>query len=561
MIHSEFRDEYLTSLNINNNFTFDNNIKGPLSLKLNVNNGQTKLSKLVDVYEVNIANDASLLGNATFQSTNKNNKVLNFNNEGHVYANSEENAPSIIGNYKQSETGYLHLGFADTGKITPLNVSGTAELASNIALSPRKGYYEDKQKLQLVGDYTSATTTTTSSETTVHTTDADGTNNNLNIIADNADNNSSLLNYQIENNSEGTFATFSRDSNAYYNLSSNNELAKKFATSKPLNEEAKELYAALDFANTDDKNGFTKTFNQLSGSIYQDHVRSVFALNKSMSHLFSLGHEDANIWFSAYGGSLREKDNGSSYRTNVVGVAGGMSAKQENNTTIGFDLAVGSYSTKNNYQDKSKGQSLFVNGFTKYRNNYIAGETSLTFGYLNGEVTRKVVASDFSASNSADTRDYNVTFNQKLGHEFKANDTFAITPYAALTGTVLHSKTKAESGSAAIKLNNSSRNYKSVTGSLGIKAKQSVKIATIGLDASYNRELMNKAGDYKSNLTSISDGKFSKAVNWYGRDSFNIDAYTKFDINNFKLKANVETAIKPNHGASVLGGLTLEYNF
>ncbi len=227
---------------------YGGNIKGK-NISLHIDGGTTLLTGNHQVFDVGVAQAATLSGQGVYQID----AAQRFRNSGILNPSVAGATITIDGNYAQSATGTLQLAFNDQSDISSLIVNGSAGLNGTISFAPHRGYYRDgftvtsNEWLQVgavSGNFTNVSTTLSSPTLNASATD----NGNLSYTV-----------------------SLSRDANAYSQYAGDSEDREVGAVLDSLANNAaaefKPLLAALDFSATDGST-IRSSLPQLSGEAY-----------------------------------------------------------------------------------------------------------------------------------------------------------------------------------------------------------------------------------------------------------------------------------------------------
>ncbi len=511
--------------------TYDDNITGPDSLEMNVLGGTLTYNGNANVYSLDIGKEATLKGEGNYKVQQ------GFTNEGNFQLSQELQGTTIDGDYTQSDTGNLLVGFAGNGYTDTLRVTGQATLNGTLSLFPIASYYSGT--VQLTPDY-------------VLLVDGDKTGEFTNVQLTNQDV-SLILDFSLASNPDGTYTiSASRAADAYSRLATNPltySIAKAFdKNAATVQGDAEYLVAAIDFAgNASDINTALSKLNpSLYGSEGQSQMASQ-ALLDTLSPLgtFSSSHISENwtaedqihphTWhaiampFSSYANQHR---GGYGYKNHQTGFLGAAEHTRANGLTLGYHGAISHQSTSDT-SGSVKGNSFYLGTQANYAPEKWKGWSlfgSARLGLSQMKSRRHVTIGNYPGNAWADWTGFSGDF--RIGSAFtKETHSLQSGPFASLSYRFAHRPSVTEKG-GAIATHLGSTTYDSLQTELGYqlatrpKKLNSYEGATWQLQSrlSWNHELLSTNGHTDYSLLDFPGITISDPTNNYGRDSLTLSA-------------------------------------
>lgn len=536
------------------------------NLSLQFLGGTSTLTGNHDLYNVNIASNATLAGSGTYTII----ADQRFINQGRLSPSITDQAITINGNYTQSETGTLQLTFDNMKAISSLIVNGVADLDGAIAFAPTRGFYGNAFSLtsdqwlqaETVNGTFSKVTTSLASPTLMAT------------ATDNGDNS-----YTVQ---------LTRAANAYAQYGdTQNSQSVSAALDLLIGNPApalQPLIAALDFSAADGST-IRSALPQLSGEAYASAsgvlanasgaTRS--AVNNRLSQAFggtpvnpvsvlSFGPDDNakatpagnainrsastaitqqelaryTAWGSAFGSWSSQSSDGNAARTKSTlgGFISGIDANVYDNWRLGV-MAGYSRSTFKTASLHSSGSSdnytfgAYSGTEWETAQGSIGLRTGLSYSWHTIELSRSVAFNGFSDSLSAD---YNAgTFQAfgELGYKYNLSQHSVLEPYANLAYMHVRTDGFTENGHNGAALAVQSGTMNTTLSMLGLRASTSFDLGNTLTTARVDLGWRHAFGDViPTSTASFAAGSnaFTSAGNSIGKDTTLIEAGLDFAI-------------------------------
>ncbi len=540
---------------------YGGNIKGK-NISLHLDGGTTLLTGNHQVYDVGVAQSATLSGQGIYQLD----AAQQFRNSGILNPSVAGAAITIDGNYAQSATGTLQLAFNDQSDISSLIVNGNADLDGTISFAPDRGYYRDgftltsNEWLQvdaMSGNFTSVSTTLSSP-----TLNASATDN-------------SNLSYTV---------ALSRRDNAYSQYAGNHEEREVGAALDSLANNAaaefKPLLAALDFS-APDGSTIRSSLPQLSGEAYASasgvllnasgitrssvnnrlsqafggtpvNPVSVMAYGpkakasqagNAIDHVAPVNTDDLQryaAWGAAFGSWATQSatDNASRTKSTIGGFTTGIDGDVYDSWRLGL-MAGYSRSTFKTPSLSSSGSSDNYTFGAYAGTEWATGQGSigfrsgLSYSWHNIEMSRSVAFNGYSDKLSADYNGGTFQVFGELGYKHDLSPRSIIEPYANLAYVHLKTDSFTETGHNGAALSVQSGTMDTTLSTLGMRLSTSFELGNILTTARADIGWRHAFGDVTpSSTASFAAGSnaFTTSGSPIGKDTALIEAGLDFAI-------------------------------
>ncbi|MFT0891349.1 autotransporter outer membrane beta-barrel domain-containing protein [Pseudochelatococcus sp. G4_1912] len=546
---------------------YNDNIIGFNNLLLNFAGGTSAFTGNHEVYHVNIAEGATLIGQGSYL----------VNNEGY-FINSGTVAPlpvggsiNINGDYVQTSTGRLLLALNNTGSISNLIINGHAALDGTIAFAPQRGWYGNG--FSVTSDRWLAADSITGSFADMKT------------VLD-----SPTLQAAARADGNNTYTvTFSRAADAYSRYSSDkNSLRVGMVFDRMAGSAGAGLHSlisSLDFSASDGST-INAALHQLSGEAYAS-VKGALSNSSSYSRsavynrlvqayggtpsspiaVMAYGQAEnaksrpANAsdivkpasvdvsfynvqsyaaWGNAFGGWTRQSGDGNaaSAKSTIGGFMSGIDALVYDTWRLGI-LAGYSHSTFKVDGRSSSGRSdnYTLGGYTGNEwavpEGAIAFRSGLAFTWHDLDMSRNVAFPGFNDSLSADYNAGTFQIFGEFGYRLDVNERSSIEPYANLAYVHLRTDGFRENGLNGAALNIHSDTMNTTLSALGIRASTNFDFGGIVTTARADLAWRHAFGDSIPLATAsfaAGSGPFTVAGTSIGKDMALVETGLDFQL-------------------------------
>ena len=542
---------------------YDGDMTGINNLALTLAGGTTQLTGDHELYNVDIAQGATLTGNGSY--------LLNgqgtFTNSGTLAPSAVGQAITISGSYVQSASGELQLAFNDKSEFSSLIVQGNADIYGTLTFAPDRGWYQNGFSITsdqwLNADTTTgafANVATTLASPTLTATASDDGNNSYTVSLNRAAH--AYAQYGDTANSKAVGAAFDQLSgNAGSGLQS--------------------LITALDFSEADGST-IGSALPQLTGEAYASTSGALInmsgatrsAANNRLQQAFG-GTPNAPVavmafgpdektdtkqhsgidlvapastddlaryaaWASAFGSWANQSGNGNaaSSKSSLGGFVSGIDAAIYDNWRLGV-MAGYSRSTFKSAERASSGSSdnYTIGAYTGTEwtapQGTIALRSGLAYTWHNLEMNRSVAFPGFSDNLSADYNAGSFQIFGELGYKVNVAPRSLIEPYANLAYVHLHTDSFTEKGVNGAALNIQSDNMDTTLSTLGMRASTGFELGSVPTTARVDLGWRHAFGDVTPTSTaSFAAGSslFTATGNAIGKDTALIEAGFDFEL-------------------------------
>ena len=272
-------------------------------------------------------------------------------------------------------------------------------------------------------------------------------------------------------------------------------------------------------------------------------------------------------WVKPVGGTSKVRSIGT-VRTDIAGLAGGMIRKDadgEAGLSVAALTARGDASTIDDYNAKG----IWVEAYRRAENIFdtpLFAKGSVRLGYINTDEDRVVHYAGMTDKTEADVDRWSLGLSAHTGRAFELADTVRIEPYAGFEGFVHYVPSYDEDADGAAAMHAGSALYRSLEAQVGVKLEGAVfepNRAFWQVHAAYGRELMPDAGDMKlSFAASDLRGNFKRAVDFDSKNRLRAGA--KVGLQNkegFTLNARLDYERESSSSAILAGGIEAQWRF
>lgn len=556
-------EEITTFSSATDTIEFSDQIWGPESLAMIVNNTTMDFSGQAAVVNVTVAPNSTLKG-GTYYITASDDPDLSypaeFLNGGSLI--STQNSPvTIYGDYVQQDAN-LTLSVQD-GRFVPLKVSGEATLrgSSSITATLEGGWQrEGVVKVDLDSPVINAATVY-QGDLTYSLTPASDLPSSPSLIIEDLDGDDGWI--------------VSRKPQAYsrYVSGEAKEIAEIFDKSAAAlsDDTVKDFFAKLDWSDTQGL-GIAEAAQALYGDGVMDGIGAMLGLerlaHRVLSHPHYLAQPDGEYaWITPFGASATARTI-SNARMKVAGLAGGWVNKEADRET-GLTVATMDSDGKSAKASELDAKGLWLSGF--WRQNRISSsiafaETAASIGYTNSDGKRLVTYLGYTDSVKSDADYWSVGLSAKTGLNIQASETSMIEPFVGLAGTMLYSSSYKERSNGVSALALDSSLYRSLEAQIGVRIQGAIQEdnkAHWEIYSQYGRELLSNAGEMKASFVRRDlRGSFDRTVHWDSKDR--VQAGIKVGIENrtgLSINARVDADWTTSDTHSVAGGVEILWKF
>lgn len=555
------------------------NIKGADSLVMNVAGGTLSFNGAAEVKSVEIAQEATLKGNAGYQVSN------GFVNNGTLAPGNSIGMLNITGDF--TNNGVIAAEFMSDGTSDKIIVDGTATVNGKMQLIPLESYYSGNTKIQVVENKAGD-----NSKVIDNVSDA-----NISIDAG-----SPVLKMQLVQNEDHTGFVISttREENAYSQCAEDDVtrsladgLDKNAANAKG---DAQNLVAAIDFAGA--KSDINAAMRKLNPAIYSSSAQATLNTHTMLNNLNTLGsfseHEkpealragggrgpgsvvpvepQRNSWRNIvvpFSGYMDQHDGSRGYKNHNSGVLGAMERTLDNGLTLGYHAAVNHQSTTE-AGSSVKGEGLYLGTQASYAPDNWSGWSlfgSARLGVEQMRSHRNVAIGSYRGSADADWTGYSGSL--RVGAALtQAAGRVKSGPFAAVDYSFVHRPQVTENGEA-VRTHLDSATYDSLRTQLGYQLSTTPKALgsydstqwQAHFSAAWNHELLSDNGTTSYTLADLPGAAVNDKAKLYGRDSLGLLAGVTFRTpKNLDVTLNLGSDIYRRGGSAVYGKVGLEWKF
>ena len=556
-------EEITTFSSATDTIEFSDQIWGPRSLAMIVNNTTMDFSGQAAVVNVTVAPNSTLKGGTYYIAASDDPDLsypAEFLNGGSLI--STQNSPvTIYGDYVQKDAN-LTLSVQD-GRFVPLNVSGEATLtcSSSITATLEGGWQREGVVTVDLDSPVINAATVDQGELTYSLTPASDLPSSPTLIIEDLDGDDGWV--------------VSRKPQAYsrYVSGEAKEIAEIFDKSAAAlsDDTVKDFFAKLDWSDTQGLD-IAEAAQALYGDGVMDGIGAMLGLERlaqrALSHPHYLNQPDGDYaWITPFGASATARTI-SNARMKVAGLAGGWINKEADRET-GLTVATMDSDGKSAKASELDAKGLWLSGFwrqNRISSSIVFAETAASIGYINSDGKRLVTYLGYTDSVKSDADYWSVGLSAKTGLNIQASETSMIEPFVGLAGTMLYSSSYKERSNGVSALALDSSLYRSLEAQIGVRIQGAIQEdnkAHWEIYSQYGRELLSNAGDMKASFARRDlRGSFDRTVHWDSKDR--VQTGIKVGIENrtgLSINARVDADWATSDTHSVAGGVEIQWKF
>lgn len=334
---------------------------------------------------------------------------------------------------------------------------------------------------------------------------------------------------------------------------------------------SKALFAAMDWSDMSGKT-IAEAGRALMGDGLVDGTAAALQFERAAQMALDPSlpfteHEGDYAWVKPVGGTSKVRSIGT-VRTDIAGLAGGMIRKDadgEAGLSVAALTARGDASTIDDYNAKG----IWVEAYRRAENIFdtpLFAKASVRLGYINTDEDRVVHYASMTDKTEADVDRWSLGLSAHTGRAFELADTVRVEPYAGFEGFVHYVPSYDEDADGAAAMHAASALYRLLEAQVGVKLEGEVfepNRAFWQVHAAYGRELMSDAGDMKlSFAASDLRGNFKRAVDFDSKNRLRAGA--KVGLQNkegFTLNARLDYERESSSSAILAGGIEAQWRF
>lgn len=475
--------------------SYAGNITGKDNLTLSFDGGTTQLNGNVQVHSAAIHEAATLGGNARFDLASGQALI----NAGTLTPGNSVGRIQVNGDFQQTATGRLLAEFDGKGDHDALAVSGNADLAGTLQLTPVADWYQNAWSAD-TGSFIEAAnysgsfdaTQITAVSPTLQFDAAPLGNERYRLSATRADN---------------AYSQYGGDDNQ-------RETGKalfKLAAAAPA--PAQTLFQELDFS-AKDGSQIPAALDQISPAGYSAamaaslmHERSIMqTARQGLSQSMLRPGTDWQGYALVFGASGDQNTRGSmlGYDANSYGliVGAGRALESAPDFAVGAQLDISDLSVKPDapYSGKSKATAFGLAAHLQYRptaREGLFGFSGLRLGLEQADMRRQIAIGDYQATHSSDWTGRNLSIDAGTGYLWELNPSLSLGPFASMNYALVSRPSVDESGNAATRLHLDSKRVDALRSSLGLTAQWNRDLTdgsklAVNVDVGWNHEWLDR---------------------------------------------------------------------
>lgn len=475
--------------------SYAGNITGKGNLALSFDGGTTQLNGTLQVHSATIKEAATLGGNASFDLASGNALI----NAGTLAPGNSIGRINVNGDFQQTATGRLLAEFDGKGGHDTLAVSGHADLAGTLQLTPAADWYQNAWSVD-TGSFVEATSYSGS----FGTTQIASVSPTLQFDAAPLGNERYRLSATRANNA---YSQYGRDENQQ----EAGQALFKLAAAGPAATQG--LFQALDFSATDGSQ-IPAALDQISPAGYSAamagslmHERSIMqTARQGLSQSMLRPGTDWQGYALVFGASGDQNTRGSmlGYDANSYGliVGAGRALESAPDFAVGAQLDISDLSVKPDapYSGKSKATAFGLAAHLQYRPGAREGLfafSGLRLGLEQADMRRQIAIGDYQATHSSDWTGRNLSIDAGTGYLWQLDPSFSVGPFASMNYALVSRPSVDESGNAATRLHLDSKRVDALRSSLGLTAEWKRALAdgsnlAVNVDIGWNHEWLDR---------------------------------------------------------------------
>ncbi len=471
--------------------SYAGNITGKDNLALSFDGGTSQLDGTLQVYSATIHEAATLGGNASFDLASG--KALI--NAGTLAPGNSIGRIKVNGDFQQTASGRLLAEFDGKGSHDILAVSGNAELAGTLKLTPLADWYQNSWSVD--------------TDSIVQASSHSGSFDSTQISAV-----SPTLQFDaVHLGSERYRLSATRADTAYsqYGHDTNQQEAGNalFQLASTAAAPAQTLFQELDFS-AKDGSLITDALDQVSPAGYSAAMAASLMHEREIMQTARKGIQGSGTdwqgYALAFGSSADQNTRGSmlGYDAHSYGliIGAGRGLESAPDVAFGAQLDIAELSVKPDapYSGKSKATAFGVAAQLQYRPGATQGLyafSGLRLGLEQADMRRQIAIGDYQASHSSDWTGHSLSLDAGTGYLWQLNPSFAVGPFASMNYASVSRPSIDESGNAATRLHLDSKRVDALRSSLGLTASWNHPLndgSKLGMnfDIGWNHEWLNR---------------------------------------------------------------------
>ncbi|WP_022728387.1 autotransporter outer membrane beta-barrel domain-containing protein [Fodinicurvata sediminis] len=549
-------------------FRHDGNIQGQTNLSLSFEGGYTSLNGDHEVYEVEIAEGASLGGNSTYSLPNDG----EFRNAGLLAPGNSIGIITIEGNYVQTSSGTLRLEFNSAGESDQLDVTGTGKLDGQLVLSAAPDWYaSDWQANFEFDDFVKVGSV------------------EENSLTASAEIHSPTLSLSFDDTSGKFDIRMSRTANAYSQHAASRNARQVGRALDNLSGRAgsdlQPLYQALDFSAADGSE-VGRALTQLSPEAYSAMVATSLDREQRLSDMVAaqplslsaatLDNGAVQGFAVPMGGGLWQDAEGGAvgHSTARYGVLFGAQrrALADPDWTWGVHGAFVGQSVSVKAPQRASGDTkTFSLGLqAHYQPDERAGpyfHGQLRAGLESGRLERRIRVNGYSTTNRGDWLGFAGGATAGGGYLWRLNETMSAGPVGSLNYTRLSRPGLREDGKDATRLDLSALHHDSLRSSLGLRTSLEHELEEGGLlkgslQATWDRELLDTEAVQEAAFDGYGAADFDSRNGVTDRNALNLRASLEYEADDsMVVGAHLSSQFLRDGHRSLAGEFSLRWMF
>ena len=540
---------------------YDGKIHAPKGMLVEHKAGTLSINGSVDVVSFSVADQAVLKGNTQYTLNKFDQEYGSFINAGTLAPGNSIGVISIKGDYMQEAGGLLSMEFDAAGEHDVLKVSGgTATLAGGLELSPVPDFYRSGSEVSVSLDKMLQFENPAAGE--------------LSLPGD-VEFSSPTLQMSLAWDPAGKtcIVISSRDADAYAGLARNSNAQ---AVGRALDNAASsaggigDVYAGLDFSGSSE--AVSSGLDQLSPSAYANAAKLMLDGQRLYSDLIlnTTAPEGDGLWhvFVQPFGGYSDQSGESGWEAGRGGVIAGLE-RTESGSSVGAHIVFDHVSQNGDVIGHLRGEGLFLGLHGRWAPASWNGFHAFALGRAGFESMRMDRAFSFGPYSGAADSDWTGTAGSlRVGGGWDADfGTFSFGPFAQLD-YAFNARPSVDEGGSPAALHLDSELFQSLRTGLGLRIVSKAVPLTSDLmlkaqaSASWNHELLDKAGSFDASFRQARDASFSHDAGWEGRDSLGLSAGVSLDKGNgLSISFHGGAELFRHNASSLWGKASLNWKF